>query len=627
MTVQARRPVLRWISCLVAVAILAAFVGRVGAMIRADFTPKDITTQSDVILLLEFKDVPKDGKATAIVKKVLKGKEDAKEIIIDLMAGAIKAQGQAVIDIINGGTKDAILFVGQYKEEGSGGKDEVRGMLHLDGQSLQWVLLSSGDKGGWDMDKPDTTLLGTWAGSTDMLQRAVEYALSDADAVFPVKTDEVWAKAEPFGKVAGKVSAAVPVDLGGDGKLALFVASDAGDKLFQLKDGKFTDVTAARKLASKSLASVWADFNMDGKLDLLSFDGKALVLCLQQADGTFASSPLDVGDALKAGCVGLAVGPNTKDGRQVIVSTPASPVSLVISKDSKAVVKPLVDGEFPGKDLGTAGKCLVADLDGDGFVDVLQMFAEGSLMYKGQADGQFAAPVKTPVALGKGRSAACLGDYDADGLLDIFTTAEDHCRIWQNLGSGKFIEQVNLSGETDHSLPPGGVDVATCDVNNDGRQDFMIAYGAGSPMIFFNRGFRSFGHSHSLDLDESQILPDALAGQQAACMAAFNGDGVQNMALVLKDGRLFYLTREAGALGVTVELSADTPNEPVIVTAKTATRSLGAWSVTAGGPPAVIGVIDAGPVTITWTMPGEKPQSKEVLVVDKPVRFVIGAKK
>ena len=42
------------------------------------------------------------------------------------------------------------------------------------------------------MEKIDARMLGTWAGSTDMLKRAVKYIVSDQDADVPSRTDAQW---------------------------------------------------------------------------------------------------------------------------------------------------------------------------------------------------------------------------------------------------------------------------------------------------------------------------------------------------------------------------------------------------------------------------------------------------
>jgi hypothetical protein len=507
--------------------------------------------------------VSEKGEAVATVQKVLKGELADKEVTVDLLAGAFQAQGQAVMERIAQGARQALLFVGFFREEGlsgQGGESEAKGLLHLGGQ---WAVLSKWQD-QWDMDKLDPRLLGTWAGSTDMLLRAVQYVQSDPDADVPVTAGVEWAEEGLVGKVEGKVAAAIPVDLDGTGKPTLYVADEGGDRLFHLQGSNWEDVTAPHKLTSRSVAACWGDFDGNGKLDLASWDGNELSIHAQGPDGSFTAAARIVAESLKDGCLALTTVDCGRAGRPALLaSTQASPVLLLPQADGSFQGQPLVSGEFPGKDFGPAGQCLVADLDGDAVPDILQLFAQGALFYRGKAPGTFEAPVRTQAAAGKGRNGACLGDYDADGLLDVFVTAEDGNRLWHNLGGGEFLETLDASGEISYIAKPGGIGAQTGDFNNDGRQDILIEYGVGiCPQLFFNRGFRSFGHARSVDLAELKRVPQAGEGQQAGCLADFNGDGALDMALVLANGEIWVFPRlvgDGGALGLTAALSVRSP--------------------------------------------------------------------
>ena len=185
-----------------------------------------------------------------------------------------------------------------------------------------------------------------------------------------------------------------------------------------------------------------------------------------------------------------------------------------------------------------------------------------------------------------------------------------------------------LSGEITYISKPGSIGGATGDVNNDGRQDILIIYTGMAPQIFFNRGFRSFGHARELDLSNLKLLEQAHNGQQAGCLADFNGDGAQDMVLALKNGELWFFPRQitdgnALSVNVAVEKSA----APVLVTGWSGKRCLGAWNVTANGAPAFFGLEEAGRITLKWRFPGGKEQTKEIVVIDKPVRFVLPPEK
>jgi hypothetical protein len=171
------------------VAVVVLVCGSAAAFINPNFTPIDLVKQSDVIVTVEIKGVDKDGLATATVTKVIQGKFEDKEIKIDLMAGVAEADGKAVMERINDGNKVGVLFVGAFHEnEGGAGGDqpagEVKGFLHLGGM---WEILTKGKGNGWDMEKTDDRMLGTWSGGTDMLLGVVDYVRSDPEATVPVR--------------------------------------------------------------------------------------------------------------------------------------------------------------------------------------------------------------------------------------------------------------------------------------------------------------------------------------------------------------------------------------------------------------------------------------------------------
>jgi len=280
----------------------------------------------------------------------------------------------------------------------------------------------------------------------------------------------------------------------------------------------------------------------------------------------------------------------------------------------------------PAKELGAPGRCLVADLDGDSIPDILQVFAHGSLFFKGKALGQFAAPQPCKVALGSGRSDAFLGDFDADGRLDIVTTGET-TQLWNNRGKGEFVNTTAGTGELSYKGNVGAIGGTTVDINNDGLPDVSFFSATSAPILFFNRGFRSFGVANSLDYGVA--LPDSGNGVQAGCWDDFNGNGILAQALVLNNGEVWLLNfdnGEASGRGARVMLPNEGPFQgPLTVTGYRNGRCLGAWNVCAGVSPAFIARSDAGPLKIAWKLPGQAEQSKEIVLENAPQTFVIKA--
>ena len=252
------------------------------ALINPNFTPVDLSKQSDVIITLEFKKVEivkdKDGRDTAwavgTVQKVLKGKFEPKEVKIDLLAGIVDAEGKEVMERINGGARQGIMFVGSFSEDaGDGGKPaaEVKGYVHIGGH---WMDATRDKDGTWGMDKDNQLMNGTWSGGTDMLVRAINYVLADPEALLPVREGMEWNKESQIAKIDGKILRAAAVDVTGKGKSELFLAAEQGDRLFRWDGKALADITVPSGLTSKSQAFAWGDFNGDGTVDLASWDGK-----------------------------------------------------------------------------------------------------------------------------------------------------------------------------------------------------------------------------------------------------------------------------------------------------------------------------------------------------------------
>lgn len=636
---------------LATLALLVACATTALALINPDFTLKDLTEQSDVVLLLEFKTVSKEGTAVATVKEVLKGEFDKRELTIEMLAmpEAFHAQGKEAMKIIESGQKQTVLFIGFFEAEGiddggSGAGDEAKGFLHLSGQwnaQTQWYVLERWEQ-VWDVTRNSSYLLGTFAGSTDMSTRAVKEFLSNEDSNMPVTCGVEWDDEIEVGKLVGRFHNAQAIDLAGTnetGKADLFLASDSGDRIFRFNGETLEDVTAQLGLSTKSKAPAWADFNSDGRIDLASWDGRALTLCSQQADGTFEAQVCDTGDALAGGCLSLTtlgVGP---DGSPALLAgTKTWPVLLVAKPDGSLEKQPLLSGESlaaasPDEDLGEAGQCVAADLDSDGLIDILQLFANGSLLFRGKDSGGFVTPTETHIFGGNGRRAVCLGDYDADGLLDVFISSEEKNRLWHNFGGGNFIDMLNVSGEISYHAQGGGCSVNTGDFNNDGWQDIFMAFHTRmAPQLYFNRGFRSFGEAYEVNLshgDGNDRLPQAGDGQQTGCLGDFNGDGALDMFLVLSNGECWLFPRKIEddvALAVVAGVKPGGHAGPVTVMGWRDERPLGAYTVRPGEPGAFFGMTEPGPITIRWRLPGGELQEDEIIAEDGPVRVMLDAK-
>lgn len=606
---------------LVSACVLAAVCGPAVAFINPNFTPVHLSRQSDAILVLRFSPANADGVATAKVEKALKGTIKRKEISFDFGAGAFVAKGKKIARMISAPHAWGLLFVGMFdtgldmsESDDSGAIGKA--LLHV---GKDWVTLTSYKPGAWEMDDIDARLLGTWAGSTEMLRRAVLYSLNNEDADVPVKSNAHWAGKVALGKVPGHISAVTAVDIDGDGRPYIFIASDKGDQLIRYLSTNgppkgppnsppngppkasptaapktpaggpaAENISADRGLASASLRSAWCDLDRNGKIDLASWSAQGLRLFLQQADGSFVVKTVAGVDELKAGCLSLSPIDCGRAGPGLLAATPDAVVLILFDNRLNVTTRKLPAAGDASRGLGKAGECLLADFDDDGLPDVCRLFEAGGLLYRGTALGRFARPVRVDAAFGQGRHGSTLGDYDMDGLLDILTCAEDGVRIWHNAGEGKFVEMLAESGEIEYISKRGGVAGITGDINNNGRQDITLLYGDTAPQVFFNRGFNSFGHARMLDVVSNNALADAANGQQAGCLADVNGDGALDLVVALTDGGIWMLPRKVNAgqkaLAAVPVLTVAAPGG---VTASDSGAASAASAASAGKPGAV----------------------------------------
>jgi len=619
----------RWLRWTGAAALVATSAP---GFINPNFTLMDLFRQSDLVLVVSFDKASEDGKMTGTVVETIKGQNAPKEVVLDVLGAMDGPPQRAILEVVRMGFKRGVLFTGKFQVGNEGGEaagaaadqGEESAFLHFahpPSAQWQWVRLRKFED-SWEVIKPDNFFMGTFSGGTEMAIPALRYFRDDPEAELPIESGAQWGEEIAAGRVEGRVPAMTAVDLDGRGTPMLFVASDAGDRLLAWNGKGFEDRTADRKLAGRSRQFAFGDFNGDRRLDLASWDGARIRLWAQNADGTFAEAA-DTGDAL-ADCVGLAALDAGAGRASLLIS--AKDTLLIGTLDDRGAwsLVPLPPGEVA--DLGEPAAALAADFDGDGQTDIVRLFAGGSRFYKGEAPGRFAAPVACAVGKGRGRYAACLGDFDHNGLPDIFTAAEDGNRLWHNDGGGRFSQMISLCGEVPYIAKPEGVACAAVDFNNDGRQDLFIAYDGLLPHLFFNRGFRSFGHARDVDFSVQNRLLVAAQGQQAGAMADLNGDGVLDMALVLKDGAVWAIFGRAAdrALAVSAFLPANAPSAgPAMVRARRFDRDLGVVAV-APGQTAFFGARQPGPIALAWRFPGNASGVKEIVLENGPVRVNLG---
>jgi len=605
-------------------ALFIAFVSPAFALINPKFTPVDLIHDAEQVLELKLS-APVGERVTATITGTLKGTNSVPKLVIDWKKSKPEHAELFAKQLQDRDNQVPALF---FRSGNKGDDDDASssGLLHMDGV---WVVLTVQPDGTWRLSEYDNApMRGTWQGATDMLRRAIDYILTDPQADFPCADGVTLEGGTQFAKLDGKVNGCAAVDLAGNGTLALFVACDSGDRLFTYDAAgkKLQDVTASHAVMSKSKLFVWGDFCADGRVGLAVSDGKGVMVYRQDSEGKFSPHARWTPAGESNTIISLStLGMGISGQVDVLVAYGAR---MAIWSPANTAAPPVVvsDGSC-AKDLGQAGRCLVADFDGDRVPDILQCFEHGAVVCKGKTVGQFEKPrVINNLAAGSAPFDAFVGDFDADGQMDIITISSDACRIWQNHGVFQITEELMMSGEAGYKAAGGAVAGVTCDFNNDGRQDFVLFYNDQKlPQFFFNRGFRSFGFAPQIGEDLTKLLPQDSLPQQGGVVADLNGDGAQDLVVILNDGTCWWLPMSSGALAVHAALPLKTGYAgPVAVTGWHDKFCLGAWNITAGASEAFVAWKESGPVTLKWQYPDAGAQKKEVILEDKPVRVLLG---
>ena len=593
-TPERLRPSMRAIPVLgAALAALAVAPAPARALINPRYTVADLVRDSGLVLVLRA-GAPQDGRLTAEVVETLVGPAPSeKKWVFDFRDAEDLSEDRVAAAFRGAKTAPAVLCLQKRKQEG-----RLIGALEI---GTTWMGLAQGDeKGLWKLDRDPGDLETVWGGSARRLVPAIRYTLADPAANFPVASTLTWGRDRALGKLPGKAHGCLVT---GDGVIVL---SDGGDRLYQAgaEDGPPADVTEKLGLASKSKAMAAGDFNGDGRLDLASWDGAKLRLLLRGPDGKFAAPTagheLAACRSLSAVGGGLAAG--TSDG-----------VALFVPDGQGGLAERRLAG--PG------GACTVADFNGDGAPDILQVSAHELAFYAGQRrPGSFAAPVVAKVATVKDPTALVCGDYDTDGQLDV-VAAGDGGAVLLSREDGQWTSIMAETGELGAASGLGrgeAVVVAACpsDLNGDGRQAVALFQAAASPGLFFSRGFACFGVAGSLAFSETKRpATEALGpGQMTGALCDLNADLAPDLLAVDRHENVWVIFGEASEPRP-FHLTAETAGkDPLTVSVFLGERLLGIW-VVRPGEPAAIALPRAGKATLRWKAADGTETARDVVVM------------
>jgi hypothetical protein len=217
---------------------------------------------------------------------------------------------------------------------------------------------------------PTSLAVGDFDGN-GRLDIAVGYWDNEVDVAFNIE-DNYWvnqAYALPSPTISGGSATIAAGDFNGDGKLDLVATNYSGAAYVLLNSGNGFASPQPYTAAGTAVSVAVGDDNGDGKLDLVVANSmsNSISVLPGNGDGTFAT-PQTYGLGTSVGS--LALGDFNNDGKLDIVTTGGA-LDVLLNNG---------DGTFgTAQNVGPAGKqVMVADINGDGFPDLVQIDGSGS---------------------------------------------------------------------------------------------------------------------------------------------------------------------------------------------------------------------------------------------------------
>lgn len=305
-------------------------------------------------------------------------------------------------------------------------------------------------------------------------------------------------------------------DFNGDGKPDLL----SGDGTLQLGNGDGTFSTGT-SLSGTPLAV--ADFNGDGRPDVLETSTGTLLVLLGDGDGTFQAP---VTTASGAALQPVAAADLNGDGKADVVGVYGSSLLVYLSKGD-GTFQTGVPYSFPPGAAAEAVLFSIADFNQDGTMDVAVMMANAGspgqeIVFLGKGDGTFQPPVTSAGILSVNN--VVVGDFNGDGKTDLLLSdGPDSC----SSGCSVFF----LAGNGDGTFEPpalsisnlGGV-MAAADLNGDGKLDLTLEIGGLAVQTYSGNGDGTFSRANTY-----WVVP-SFSASNGAVVADFNSDGKPDIA-------------------------------------------------------------------------------------------------
>ncbi len=257
----------------------------------------------------------------------------------------------------------------------------------------------------------------------------------------------------------------------------------------------FDGVAAAASVddMGDGLGVAWGDYDGNGFVDLYVAQGGMIggetdILYANQGNGTFvnASGPAGMGDA--GATFGATWGDYDNDGDLDLYVTRYNQSNLLYANNGDGTFTE-VSAAAGVDNAGDSTSAAWVDYDIDGLLDLFVVGEwSANALYRNNGDGTF-SDVATAAGLADGgwqrEEGVAWGDYNNDGMPDLYIANDGPNPLYRNNGDGTFTEVGGLSGVADPRFSRGA---AWGDFDNDGDLDLYVTNYLDESALYRNDG-------------------------------------------------------------------------------------------------------------------------------------------
>ncbi len=296
----------------------------------------------------------------------------------------------------------------------------------------------------------------------------------------------------------------------------------------------FTKITSDPVVSnSRTPVAAWGDFNNDGFIDLIAspYNGSNL-LYTNNGNGTFTRIMTGAVAADSGNSFGCIWGDYDNDGALDLFVSVNIGNDWLYHNNGDGTFTKITTGPIANNG-GNGNNCAWGDYDNDGYIDLFVANSDqNDFLYHNNGNGTFTKTTNNAIALKPGNSqGASWGDYDNDGLLDLFVSRVNQPNLlYHNLGHGSFVALTNGLIVNESTASQG---VSWGDYDNDGNLDLFVANPNARNFLYHNNGDGSF-----TKITNGTIATDV--GNAHGCSwADYDNDGNLDLVVINRLGPSF----------------------------------------------------------------------------------------